>query len=330
VKQFPQKFTLADNQKVLLEFEKLLLQHGLRIPVGSPLEKASLGIIEILETYKNKSIHNLQIDCRENWRQALSLADIVRKILRASNHSDFQFLMPHIKLLLEPANLSQFSFSPKEDETNNKIFELFTAVILFQIFSNLKFDHPKLSKKSSEGKNPDVIGEFKGKKWAFACKSSHSPNPQTFLERVRDGIEQIERANVDRGIIFVNLKNLIPHDDIWQAKRDAQTGVWEYAAYLNRDAPITLIRQMFQNFEQNIFSLIGGRQAFVNEFTGTKVVPMVLMFYCTVAGISYAPGIRGPIIIKQLTGTGIIRENLDSEAEELIDLFNDYLHDREE
>lgn len=81
MKKFPQKFTLADNQKVLLEFEKLLLQHGLKIPVGSPLEKASLGIIEILETYKNKAIHNLMIDCRENWRQALSLADIVRKIL---------------------------------------------------------------------------------------------------------------------------------------------------------------------------------------------------------------------------------------------------------
>jgi hypothetical protein len=329
MKNFPQAFTLTDNQHVILEFEKLLLERGLEIPVNSPLEEASLAILEMLETRKNKAVHNLKVDCREKWRQAFFLSDIARKVLRAQQHPDFDKLLSHLKLLLEQSNFSQFSASqlsasPKAKDTNNKVFELFVAVILFQICSNLQFDNPH----SSKGDNPDVIGEHNGKKWAFACKVSHSANPKTFLERVREGVAQIEKAKTDRGIVVINLKNLIPHDEIWPATQDAQSGVWSYGAYENSAAPVIQVRLLFREFEQAVYDLVGGRQAFINEFIGKKAVPMVLMFYCTVAGHSPKAGIVQPMIVKQMAGIGVPAEQADSEAAKVIDLFNDYLHDK--
>jgi hypothetical protein len=329
MKRFPQAFTLEDNQRVILEFEKLLRDRGLKIPVNSPLEEASLAILEMLETRKNKAVHNKKVDCREKWRQAFFLADIARKALRGQQHPDFNKLLLHLKLLLEPGNFSQFSASrisasPKEKETNNKVFELFVAVILLQICSNLRFDNPH----SSKGDNPDVIGEYNAKRWAFACKVSHSKNPLAFLQRVRDGVVQIEKAKTDRGIVVINLKNLIPHDEIWPAIQDKQSGEWEYGAYPYRDAPVIKIRYLFRQFEQDVYDLVGGRKAFIDEFIGKKTVPMVLMFYCSVTGHSPHVGVVVPMIVKQMTGIGVPTEQLDSEAGKVIDLFNDYLHDK--
>lgn len=328
-KMFPQAFTLEENQQVVLELEKLFFAHGLHIPIGSPLETASLTILEMLATRKNKYVHNLKVDCREKWRQAFSLVDIARKALKARQHSDFNKLLSHLRLLLDQSDLSQFSAikisaSQKEKATNNKIFELFVAVILFRICSNLQFDNPH----SSKGDNPDVIGEWNAKRWAFACKVSHSTNPKTFLERVREGVAQIEKANVDRGIVVINLKNLIPHNEIWKAIQDSKNGEWSYAAYQYRYAPAILVRDLFQKFELDVYALVGGRQGFIDEFSGKKAIPMVLMFYCTVAGFNPKVGIVVPMVVKQLMGIGATQESLDLEAAKLTELFNDYLHDK--
>jgi len=247
-KKFPETFSLEDNQKVVLDFENLLRRHQMEIPVGSPLEEASAAILEMLEIRKDRTIHDRKIDCREKWRRGFFLADIARKALRAEHHPDFKNLLLHLRLLLEPSNFSQFSaiaasVNPKEREINNKVFELFVAVILFQICSNLRFDNPN----NSKGGNPDVIGEYKGKRWGVACKVSHSENPLTFFDRVREGVDQIEKANVDHGIVIVNLKNLIPHDIIWPAKSDKESGEWTYGAFPFRDGPSEMIQIIFQN-----------------------------------------------------------------------------------
>jgi hypothetical protein len=76
--------------------------------------------------------------------------------------------------------------------------------------------------------------------------------------------------------------------------------------------------------------LVGGRQAFINEFVAKKAVPIVLMFYCSVTGHTPRVGVVVPMIVKQMTGIGLPTEQLDLNTGygKLVDLFNDYLHDR--
>jgi hypothetical protein len=328
-KKFPEVFSLEDNQQVVLEFEGLLRRHHMDIPIGSPLEEASMAILEMLEIRRDKTIHDRKTDCREKWRRGFFLADIARKALRAETHADFKNLLSHLRLLLEPSNFSQFSAievsaKPKAKEINNKVFELFVAVILFQICSNLRFDNPV----SSDGKKPDVIGEFKGKKWGVACKVSHSESPLTFLERVREGIDQIEKSDAEHGIVIVNLKNLIPHDIVWPAKLDKESGEWTYGAFPFRDGPSEMIQIIFQKFEQQVYATTGGRESFVRIFDSKKAVPLVLMFYCSVTGYSPNSGVVIPMIVKRMFGLGAPLEIMMPEAFEIADLFNDYLHDR--
>lgn len=328
-KKFPQCFSLEDNQKVVLDFEKLLHRHNMEVPVGSPLEEASTAIFEMMEVHREKAVHDRKLDCREKWRRGFFLADIARKALRAETHADFSNLLSHLRLLLKPGNFSQFSAieasaNPKEKETNNKVFELFVATILFQFCSNLRFDDPRNSKAG----NPNVIGEYKSKRWGFACKVSHSENPLTFLDRIREGVEQIEKADVDHGIVIVNLKNLIPHDIIWPARRDGVSGEWTYGAFPFKDGPSEMIQIIFQKFQQQVFTLTGGHESFVSRFAGKKAVPLVLMFYCSVTGYSPDSGVVIPMIVKRMFGIGAPMEKLPPEAREMGDLFNDFLHDK--
>jgi hypothetical protein len=331
VKSFPQAFTVGDNQRVALEFEALLRRHGLEVPSNSPLERAMIGAIEMFETHRDKSVHDLKTDCRDRWRQAFSLVEIARKMLNAQSHPDFEELLQHLGLLVGSADVSQFSMipisaTPSEKDTNNKVFELLVVGILFRVLLRIQLD--KVRPLKGDKRNPDVIGEFQGKRWGFACKTCHAKNVKTFLDRVEDGIDQIEKADVERGIVVVNLKNLIPHDEIWRATKNPVTGEWGYWAYQHKDAARTLILQIFTEFEEEVYILTGSRQAFVNKFIGKKAVPRVLMFYCSVAGYSPMLGVVSPMIVKQLTGAGAPTGELDSECETMMDLFNDYLHDR--
>jgi hypothetical protein len=64
----------------------------------------------------------------------------------------------------------------------------------------------------SRGDNPDVITRFQGRDWGLACKVVHSDNPRGYRNHVIRGVEQIEAAAVDRGIVVFNLKNIVPHE----------------------------------------------------------------------------------------------------------------------
>ena len=300
-KKFSEHFSLEDNQKVVLDFEALLRLYKIEVPKGSALEDASLAICEMLEIRKNKEIHDKKVDCRERWRQALFLADVARKALYSQSHPDFRNLLAHLQLLLEPGNFSQFSAisqsaRPAEKDANNKVFELFMATILFRICTKLSFDSPG----RSTGKNPDVIGEFKGRKWGVACKVSHTDNPLTFLDRVRDGVDQIEKADVDRGVVVVSLKNLVPHNITWPAKLRTESGEWQYQAFPMSDDASMIIQSTYEKFFQAILEKTNGTRGFEGIFAGKKAVSRVLMLYCTVTSCSPRCGVIVPTIVKRM------------------------------
>jgi hypothetical protein len=214
--------------------------------------------------------------------------------------------------------------SPAEKDVNNKVFELFMATVLFRICSDLAFDSPG----KSTGKNPDAIGKFKGKRWGIACKVSHTENPLTFLERVRDGVEQIEKADVDRGVIIVSLKNLVPHDITWPAKLDKDSGDWQYLPFPMSDDASMIIQSTYEKFFTSVLEKTNGPQGFESIFAGKKAISRVLLFYCTVTSCSPRYGVIIPTIVKRMMVFGPPLDGLKPDESEFLELINDYLHDR--
>ena len=218
----PTQFTYGEIENLFFEFEQLLKKQSKTVPPGSKLEQAGLTAMQILGTYKKEIIHDCQKDCRDEWRRVLSMADILRKILSLQKCLAFNSIWPYILLLLGNGEIAQNIWSSKEDSHANYVFELYVALLTLPLCTAIDVEPPK---KSAGGKNPDVIATIQGVPWGIACKVMHSHLAKSMLDRVRDGIKQINRCDkIQNGLVVVSLKNVIPHDDIWPAIREPGTG----------------------------------------------------------------------------------------------------------
>jgi hypothetical protein len=111
----PDKYTYGEMEELLFAFEALLRKQSRTILAGSPLEEAGFTTMRMLATYKKEMQHDYKKDCRNEWRRALSMADILRKILSLQNYPAFNSVWPHVLLLLGNGEIAQNLWSPKED-----------------------------------------------------------------------------------------------------------------------------------------------------------------------------------------------------------------------
>lgn len=278
----PEVFTLDAIVQSVLDFEHLVRQKNasLNLPKGSPIEAAGLAAIGMLETFKRNVPRDTMHDHRIEWSKAVALADMLRKVLRAQTHPRFEQLWPHILLLLGDANIALNVWNPKEDQEANKIFELYMALVLAPLTTDLEPEDPLAS---AGGKNPDVIASLDGARWAFACKVMHSDSPKSFVDRVRDGVAQIKNSDAEKGIVVISLKNQLPHDEYWLSGRP-QTSLADFLAPGVVDMAIVTARltRICQKYHyQVITELLGGPAAFNDIFKNTKAVPAVLLHLCT-------------------------------------------------
>lgn len=141
-------------------------------------------------------------------------------------------------------------------------------------------------KKSAGGKNPDVIATIQEVPWGIACKVMHSHLAKSMLDRVREGIKQINRCDkVQNGLVVVSLKNVIPHDDIWPAIREPGTGDVIYLTANSDRIAVRKLKEVCKQYEIELLELLGGKDGFRALFNGTKVEPMILVYLCTAATI---------------------------------------------
>ena len=86
-----------------------------------------------------------------------------------------------------------------------------TVVVDSLSVDSVSVDSPKISK----GDNPDIMFNYNDKKWGIACKVPHTKSAKTFIENFYKGIEQIENSESEIGFVVFNMKNVIPHDELW-------------------------------------------------------------------------------------------------------------------
>jgi len=276
----PEVFKLDQIVQSVLDFENLVREKQKSPFYGSSITSAGNAVLEMLDTFKRNVPHDTMHDHRIAWRKAVALGDMLRKVLRAKNHPRFDQLWPHILLLLGNANIALNIWNPKEDQDANKIFELYMALVLAPLCPDLEPEDPK---QSAAGKNPDVIAQLDGARWAFACKVMHTDSAETFLQNVRKGVDQIQKSDAEKGIVVISLKNQLPHDEFWLSGRP-QTSLADFLLPGTVDTAIVAVR--LQEFcvryhHRVITELLGGPAAFNDVFKDTKAVPAVLLHLCT-------------------------------------------------
>jgi len=308
--------TDSEWEKLVWGLESILHEQGIAVAAGGAFEEAALTLTELEEYRKNPASCDCTVDPREKWRQAMSLADLAEKILYVKQMPGFEQLIPHLKLLGGMADLSQFSTTLKENQDNNKIFELYVAAMALPFLTNLTVDHPDLS----TGTNPDVLGIFKGRTWGIACKAMHSISPKTFCERVAEAVKQIEASPADRGLVVINMKNTFDHDALWPAKKIH--GEYHLGHLQTVDNARARLLSHYEKIQAGVFAESGSEIGFYqNLFQGKKAAPYVLLLFSTVCGFP------GPVFMPVKT-INCLCHGEDAEAEELAGKLNMALHNR--
>jgi hypothetical protein len=279
----PIEFTYGEIETLFFEFEELLQKQAETVPVGSNLEKAGLTAMQMVATYKKEIKHDHTKDYRNEWRRVLSMADVLRKIISLQKCAAFNSIWPHILLLLGNGEIAQNLWSPKEDSHANYVFELYIALLTLPLCTSIELEPVR---KSANGKNPDVIATFRGEPWGIACKVMHSSLAKSMLDRVRDGIKQINRCErVQNGLVVVSLKNVIPHDTIWPVLMEHNTQELIYLTASNDKIALRMLLSELKRYEVELLELLGGKDGFRAIFEGSKVEPLVLVDLCTVATV---------------------------------------------
>jgi hypothetical protein len=197
-------------EEVAFTLDQVLSANGVRIEPGSTLEKHILQVIRLANHKRAGDRSLVSDDIREDYRTLMGVHELAEALVAVRDSPSFGSLVPHLALLNKGAAL-QNTRSHSADQATNKLFELFVGAVVMQCGSDVILDHPE----ASEGSNPDILATLAGSRWGIACKVLHGLHPQGFMDHLEKGIDQIQRSPAETGVVFFNLKNVLPHDQIW-------------------------------------------------------------------------------------------------------------------
>jgi hypothetical protein len=261
----------------------LLRRHGLNIPAGSPLERLALSLVQLNEDFFRQAYADTTADRRPLCAKAIGIDDLARRILSVADHPEFSKLLPHLRLLMrDNTGIVQNFFSHQGDATSNKALELYLGLLALRAGGrDLEMDAPD---HSSGGNNPDVTFGLSSRRWGLAAKTMHTDNPKTYGDSVEKGVQQIERARVDVGVVVVNFKNILALDELWPVRKDASGRIVEYATYDDwREALALLMDYYNKRIFNTVIETWGGKDA-IRDFWAPvrKALPATLNLLPTV------------------------------------------------
>jgi hypothetical protein len=226
-------------------------------------------------------------------------------------------------LLLGDGEIAQNLWSPKEDSHANYVFELYCGLLALPLCSKIEMEPIQ---KSANGANPDVITNFRGERWAIACKVMHSSLTKSLLDRVREGIKQINRCDkAENGLIAVSLKNVVAHDEIWPAYQETGTGDFIYGTASSDAMALDVMRSTMKRYECELVEMLGGKEGFRALFKDSKVEPLIFVYICTV--ITVLEGTHSTFKLLKLAGTIAVDNPLPAKTRGFAEAMNESLHD---
>ncbi|TGL73140.1 hypothetical protein [Leptospira kmetyi] len=261
----------------LLNLEKTLLEDfNIIVPNGSELESIILESIKFSDNEKNAMYYAKNEDFRQAYSNIIGLHDIYTKIFDVKTHDNYKDLKGHLNLLLN-SSVPQNKKSLVTDSGSNKIFELYIALSCMKMSKKILLDNPQ----NSQGDNPDIIFEFKDKKYGIACKALHSDKHQTLYNNLEKALDQIEKSSSEIGLVIISLKNLIKHEEYWPIINPAEYKkgeILQLGAYKN----FTDARNKLISYGNSYIASINNPQEIDNLLkifsASTKVPPEFYLF----------------------------------------------------
>ena len=289
--QTGQSTSFEELEQLVFAFEAVLKRFGIPIQSGSELEGACCSVLEVLGKNQNAQIRDPQEDIRHVFTEVLGIWSFLKKIVRLKDHACFSQFVPHLALL-NKGTVVQNKRATVCQEATNKIFELLFALVLLDVSGEVILDHPSLAK----GDNPDVLATIDGQCWGFACKTIYSASAKTFYDNLKKGVEQIEAAaKAQRGIVVVNFRNIIRHDECWPIRNEAEYGNGAEPIFAAYERPGEFVsshisKVVTQKHGQVVAEI--GLPDVMSLFAGKKALPAFLALCQTCTG---RVGSSGPI-----------------------------------
>ncbi len=281
--------SFAELQQLVFDFESVLKSFGIAIQSGSELEGACCSVLEVLGKNQNKAVRDPNEDIREVFTEVLGIWAFLKKVVRLQNHGCFLQFVPHLNLL-NKGTVAQNKPLRACQEATNKIFELLFALVLLDVSTDVVLDHPDLAK----GDNPDILATIDGVCWGFACKTIYGPSGKTLFDNIKKGVEQIEVApKAEIGIVVVNLRNVISHEECWPVLNDADYRAGAepmFGAFTQPEAVVgQLIRNLVEQKRNDVVAEVELTNV-INLFAEKKALPGFLAFCQTCTGKASADG----------------------------------------
>ena len=206
-----------DAQDIADRFLALLSARGITPPPRSAAEQEMLSLVELLEIWRDPDRIRQMHDNALIVRQAAGIHDLAAKVLGAEKLPEFRSFENHLKMIAEArefTTITQNAVADGRDDISRKMSELYVGCLAIHCGTEVVLDDPQ----NAKGDNPDVMLTYDAQRWALAIKTLVSArHGQTIFDNIRRATEQIDASPAEKGLVVINAKNVIDHDQLWNS-----------------------------------------------------------------------------------------------------------------
>lgn len=290
--------SFAHAEKASDAFEALLKDLGVTMTNGGELERLHLVLTELSAWHHGATPPPVGVDLRKRFRELVGTSHIVDLALSIGRAKLVPF-KKHFDLLNVGTPLQNVA-APRNDPSGDKVFELLVGLAAVRMGAAVVVDDPEESK----GDNPDVLADFDGTSWGFACKAVSGDAAATLFDRIAEGVEQIERSRASRGFVVLSFKNRFDHDLGMPSMGVGEDGEPLLGTHRDHASVVNSLRR-FADERLAAMATHATEPEIVKLFQGKKSLPGVLVVSQTTAGLrlpaAIAPvGLQGAPVVARV------------------------------